>query len=130
MSGDELWLTEADIQALDAAVAKVFEQDPVPTFLSLVDAYCEFVASLEGYAFSIYDYDNDLALRDNLDLVLAFVDAPLRDKALVVLRSADEAFETQTVETVRRHGSGSPRSMRLPIRPGDELASDIESGNV
>ena len=96
--------------------------------------YAYFVSRVDGYGFSIYDYDNDLSVRDTVDEALAGCSEPLRDRVLAVFGPIDEAFLAKTVPYDRSFSSAKKLSenwhTRLPKNPGSELRSDIDSGNI
>ena len=100
-------------------------------FLDLVEQYSRFVAQLDGYAFTIYDYDNDVDARNLLDKALATVTSDERDAAEGILSGLDAAFLALTEPMQRRRIQAATKwNERIPIRRGEELASDIASGNL
>ena len=120
-------MTDADAQLREALAAlRVDDREP-PSLGGLLRAWRELTAAVErGYDWSVDEYWNDLACRDQL--------ARVRDAAPAYagrlddeLRVPDERFRAATRES-RRPREGARWFMNcVPIAPGPELAGDIEA---
>lgn len=123
-------LSQDEMAVLREAIASVTSR----SFNSLVNDYRLLVQSLDGYAFSIYDYDNDLSPRVTLSQALKKCSPEIQSKVSSGLRSLDMLFEERTTLVKRSFDNGEPESdlwySRLPARPGRELQDDIDSGNL
>ena len=95
------------------------------TLDELMDRYRKFVASIDGYPFSIYDYDDDVSVRVQLEDLIEQMTPEIRAE----LKGLDDVFMAQTVVS-RRSSAMGPWYDRLPISPGEEIATDILCGNV
>lgn len=124
-------LTHEDLAALDSAMKAV---GSTSGFKASFQDLVEFVHSLDGYDFSIYDYDNDVCVRESMDLAIQRCPAPLQERAQAVLQELDQDFLSRTVPVERSCSLSTQVSVdwhsRLPKNPGSELAKDIESGNL
>lgn len=119
---------------LSAALATVLPEGSDASFDQLVYQYRLFVHSVDGYAFTIYDYDNDLSVRESLDRALQSCSAELREKAQASLQKLDDQFLQETVAAERKYGPNCEDCSfnwysRLPRNPGDTLKEDIEAWN-
>jgi hypothetical protein len=97
---------------------------------SLLQAWQRFVTAVErGYDDSIYEYTNDLSVRDRLERVVAAASPGLRAQLEQALAPDDRRFEAATEEAARPLGSTYTTWwwQRVPARPGDELAQDLAS---
>jgi hypothetical protein len=89
-----------------------------------------FVATVErGYDDSIYEYTNDLSVRDRLEGVAAGAGPALRAKLHGALAEDDRQFEAATQEADRPLGEfaeeAPSRWVREPRRRAGELAGDL-----
>jgi hypothetical protein len=93
----------------------------------------DFVARVErGYDDSIYEYTDDLSVRDRLERVAQGAGAGLRAKLERRLAGDDRRFEAASEEGARALGEFGDTSApwwwrRLPLRRAGELAEDLES---
>jgi hypothetical protein len=91
-----------------------------------------FVTTVErGYEDSIYEYTNDLSVRDRLEGVAAGADSSLRAKLHSALAEDDRRFAAATQEAGRALGTfpdgALPWWRRVPRRRVGELAEDLEA---
>ena len=97
---------------------------------SLLQEWRRFVSTVErGYEDSIYEYTNDLSVRDRLERVVAGASPGLRAQLEGVLATEDGRFEAATEEAAR------PLAVtyttwwwrRVPRRRIGELAEDLRA---
>ena len=100
-----------------------------PSLDALLRGWSELVARVErGYDDSIYEYTNDLAVRDRLEAVLAGAGPELRAEVEARLAASDARFEAATEEGLRPLGDAPhPWWRRVPRRRVGELAEDLVS---
>lgn len=96
----------------------------------LVDQWGEFVGGLEhGYDDSIYEYTNDLAVRDRLQSLFAASSPSLRAKMESAIAPLDHrfAFATEPAARPLRANTGDLPSWwrRVPRRRDGEFADDL-----
>ena len=88
-----------------------------------------FVTAVErGYDDSIYEYTNDLSVRDRLEGLAAGAGPALRAKLIGAFSEDDRRFEAATQEAARPLGeSGGAWWRRVPRRRVGELAEDLDA---
>lgn len=98
--------------------------------------WAAFVRQVEtGYDDTIYDYTNDLSVRDLLEEQLAPL-SPADGEALrAELHPWDQRFEAATRPSIRPVAPGvkdreRPWWFRIPLKLSEELASDLRSEGV
>jgi hypothetical protein len=102
----------------------------------LMDRWSSFVGDVEGgYAFSIYDYTNDLSIRDILDSLASKVPESIKIQIANELKEADDRFTkaTRQVSAPILNGGSSAlgdRWFRIPKKLMEELRSDLESDGI
>ena len=96
---------------------------------AMLGRWSAFVTTVErGYDDSIYEYTNDLSVRDRLEGVTAGAGPALRAKLVGALAEDDRRFEAATQQAARPLGeSGGSWWRRVPRRLVGELAEDLES---
>jgi hypothetical protein len=100
---------------------------------AMLRRWSDFVTRVErGYDDSIYEYTNDLSVRDRLERVVQGAGPGLRAKLEGALAEDDGRFEAATEESARplgEFGEASPPWWwrRVPRRRPGELAEDLES---
>jgi len=97
---------------------------------SLLQDWKRFVTAVErGYDDSIYEYTNDLSVRDRLERVLAGASPGLRAQLERALAADDARFEAATGEAARPLGATYTTWWwrRVPLRLGGELAEDLRA---
>ena len=105
---------------------------PTHTLYSLLTKWEEFVISVErGYRFSIYDYTNDLSVRDILQRIIDQCPLALRHKICSAINTYDEQFKTITIEKSEPiyKLKADPSFWwwyRVPKYPGAELQNDLD----
>jgi hypothetical protein len=98
----------------------------------LLERWENFVSEVEeGYDDSIYEYTNDLSVRDLLQVVVDNCPLALRDKLIGALRIWDERFNKATEESKRPVLPDKERSQawwwfRVPVKRGSELVNDLQ----
>jgi hypothetical protein len=129
-----LELSPEEHEELARALADLAErsgrEDSLDTMLR---RWSGFVTEVErGYDDSIYEYTNDLSVRDRLASVAASAGPGLRAKLDGVLAEDDRRFVAATEETARAlrevtEASPSWWWRRVPVRRVGELADDLEA---
>ena len=99
---------------------------------AMLRGWDELVGRIErGYGDSIYEYTDDLSVRDRLERVVEGAGSALRAKLQARLDESDRRFEAATEESARPLAkSRDPRAPwwdRVPVRRIGELAGDLES---
>lgn len=100
---------------------------------AMLHRFSDFVTRVQrGYDDSIYEYTNDLTVRDRLQRVVQGARPGLRAKLERALAEGDRRFEAATEESARplgEFGEASPPWWwrRMPRRRPRELAEDLES---
>ena len=99
---------------------------------ALLGRWSAFVTTIErGYEDSIYEYTNDLSVRDRLEGVAAGAGPALRTKLHGALAADDRRFATATEEADRALGEFAEEApswwRRLPRRRVGELADDLDA---
>jgi hypothetical protein len=100
------------------------------TLGSLLGDWQRFVTAVErGYDDSIYEYTNDLSVRDRLERVVAGASPGLRDQLERAVAEDDRRFTAATEEAARPLGATRTTWWwrRVPVRRVGELADDLES---
>ena len=100
------------------------------TLGSLLQKWGRFVTAVErGYDDSIYEYTNDLSVRDRLERVVAGASPGLRAQLERALAPDDDRFETATEEAARPLGATYTTWWwrRVPLRRAGELADDLDA---
>ena len=97
---------------------------------AMLGSWSAFVTAVErGYEDSIYEYTNDLSVRDRLEGVAAEAGPALRTKLHGALAEDDRRFATATQEAERALGEFAERApswwRRVPRRRVGELAEDL-----
>ncbi len=98
---------------------------------ALLRGWSDFVTQVErGYGDSIYEYTNDLSVRDRLERVVEAAGPGLRAKLDGTLAADDRRFEAATEESARalgEFGLTTPQWWwrRVPRRLTGELAEDL-----
>jgi len=98
------------------------------TLGALLQKWSRFVTAVErGYDDSIYEYTNDLSVRDRLERVIACASPGLRAQLEGVLAAEDKRFEAATEEAARPLGVAYTGWWwrRVPLRRVGELAQDL-----
>jgi hypothetical protein len=102
------------------------------TLGALLGRWSGFVTAVErGYDDSIYEYTNDLSVRDRLEGVAAGAGPALRAKLHARLAEDDRRFAAATQETDRALGEFTEEApswwRRVPRRRVGELADDLDA---
>lgn len=101
----------------------------VPLLLEIWDNFVSEVD--EGYNNSIYEYTNDLSVRDLLQEIIDNSPSHLRDKMIAFVRISDERFRKASKESYRSLLPDKEKSQgwwwfRVPIKLGSELKNDLQ----
>ena len=99
---------------------------------AMLGRWRDFVTTVErGYDDSIYEYTNDLSVRDHLEAVAAGAGPALRAKVQGAIAEDDRRFEAATQEADRPLGEFTGEAptwwRRVPRRRVGELAEDLDS---
>ena len=99
---------------------------------AMLGRWSSFVTTVErGYDDSIYEYTNDLSVRDRLERLAAGAGPGLRAKLEGAVAEDDRRFEAATEEAARALGvfaDGAPAWWRrVPRRRVGELAEDLDA---
>jgi hypothetical protein len=100
---------------------------------AMLRRWSDFVTQVErGYDDSIYEYTNDLSVRDRLERIVQGAGPRLRAELDSAFVEDDRRFEAATEESARplgEFGNASPPWWwrRVPRRRAGELAEDLES---
>jgi hypothetical protein len=97
---------------------------------ALLQGWSRFVTEVErGYDDSIYEYTNDLSVRDRLERVVAGASPGLREQLERAVADDDRRFTAATEEAARPLGATRTAWWwrRVPVRRVGELADDLES---
>jgi hypothetical protein len=97
---------------------------------ALLSRWSEFVTAVErGYADSIYEYTNDLSVRDRLEAVAAGARPGLAAKLRGALAEDDRRFDAATEQAGRPLGAFAEEApswwRRVPQLRTGELADDL-----
>jgi hypothetical protein len=99
---------------------------------AMLGRWSAFVTTIErGYEDSIYEYTNDLSVRDRLERVVAGAGPALRAKLQGALAEDDRRFAAATQQANRPLGEFADEApswwRRVPRRRVGELAEDIDA---
>ncbi|MBI4422096.1 MAG: hypothetical protein HY554_00120 [Elusimicrobia bacterium] len=97
---------------------------------ALLSQWRSFVAEVErGYSWTLYEYQNDLSVRDQIDEILKALPASMRHQLSAPLAEADRRFEDATAPCARPVIRGERRLgawyRRVPKRAVGELEDDL-----
>ena len=120
-------MTAEDYDSVERAQQALEERGWRPSTLNEhVDDWASLVEEVEvGYSMTVYDYTNDLAVREWLDQVLPMLTERVRASLLSRLAPLDERFLRSTVTPAGPlPGCGTGTWCRLPRTLVDELRED------
>jgi hypothetical protein len=124
---DELEALEGVNAVLEQA--KRAQRSERRSITQLLGAWEQFVQSVDaGYDWSIYEYTNDLSVRDQIAEVLSVLKPGSLQWISDSVAAVDARFRDVTRELDRPLQSGADRGWwwrRVPSRPGEELAADL-----
>ncbi|HEY7447125.1 MAG TPA: hypothetical protein VH702_03195 [Vicinamibacterales bacterium] len=129
---DELRFTVEEQRVIDQALAeRSTGSAPGLSVAQLIERWERFVHEIaRGYEFTIYDYTNDLALRDIIQILLQ-LGPSIAGKLTPRVTLLDDLFRESTVEItrpIRRVGDVSTITWwyrRVPKRAGEDLLADL-----
>jgi hypothetical protein len=118
-------LTPDEREQLESRLAASGQQ----SLNELVRQWTDFVHAVErGYDDSIYEYTNDLSVRDILQRLLTAASPALRAKLERALAPVDERFTAATEESAQPLGTADGSWWRrVPKRRVGELADDLSA---
>jgi ribosomal protein L16 Arg81 hydroxylase len=102
----------------------------------LLDGWRHFVIQVEQeYEYSIYEYTNDLSIRDLLKEILSKAPQTLREKLIQEIRMWDNRFQEATQEISRPVVPRADHDLpswwfRIPRNLKGELAEDLRAEGV
>lgn len=82
-----------------------------------------------GYRLTIYDYTNDVMVRDEIERLLESVSPERRSQLEAGLQEVDELFRSATREVgapVNEQNGAGWWWYRVPFEAGEELARDLD----
>jgi hypothetical protein len=126
-------LTEEEREELGRLLAELAARTGREDSLgAMLGRWSSFVTDVErGYDDSIYEYTNDLSVRDRLESVVEGAGPGLRAKLDASLAEDDRRFAAATQEAARPLGefmdAGPSWWRRVPRRRAGELAEDLEA---
>ena len=131
-------LSNEAADTLDVILLELSKRAKHPlTFNQLLRQWGDFVVRVErGYRDSIYEYVNDLSVRDLLEEILERATQTLREDLTELIQPWDERFYNATEEANRSVLPGvtqeSPQHwwFRVPKKLGGELEEDLRSEGV
>lgn len=101
------------------------------TLPAMLSRWEHFISEVEaGYADSIYEYTNDLSVRDLLQTVVENSPLALGNALRTVLQPLDDRFRGATAESEnaalsKRRARSAWWWFRIPVKPGYELKNDL-----
>lgn len=100
-----LHLTRDEAAVVSPILARLSRTAGFPLALNrLLADWAQFVAEVErGYGRGVYDYENDLSVRDLLEQVLTQAPAVTHEKIVAVIRPWDRRFVEATRHAPSRH---------------------------
>jgi hypothetical protein len=130
-------LSRDEARVLDAILTSLSERAKYPLSLKyLLHKWEDFIAKVEkGYDGSIYEYTNDLSLRDVLEEILLKVPQSLHDKLLEGVHPWDDRFYGATRQVSRSLAPGVTKGVppwwfRIPNKLGQEMESDLRVDGI
>ncbi|HQF62250.1 MAG TPA: hypothetical protein PLT26_07085 [Anaerolineaceae bacterium] len=130
---DKIQLSSEEECMLEPILASMSQKaNHTLTLPLLMERWKNFVDEVEaGYDDCIYEYTNDLTVRDLLQIVLDNSPLTLRDKLIGALQIWDQRFDAATEISARSvlPDKGKTQAwwwFRVPIRPGAELKNDLQ----
>jgi len=131
-------LTPEEFDALNAILQRLSKRAKyILTLEQLLHRWQDFVVQAErGYQNSIYEYTNDLSVRDLLEEILRESPQTLRKELMQLIRPWDERFYNATKRIKRPvlpnvgQESRSWWWFRVPKSVGGELEEDLRSEGI
>jgi hypothetical protein len=128
-------LTPNERATLDQIIDPLSKSSKYPLSLNLlIKKWQDFVAKVQkGYSFSIYDYTNDLSVRDLLQQISEQVPKPLMKKIVDIINPIDDKYIKTTRKVDRPLSSFESISedqfwwFRIPKVLKEELKKDLIS---
>lgn len=132
---NSLSLSSEDIQMLEPILAELSQRSGRKQTLDrLLSRWERFVSKVEmGYRLSIYDYTNDLSIRDFLQVILNDCPTDIHSRLHEWIESWDNRLilVTKQVEKPLLPPLGEEGLgwwwFQIPLHPGDELKKDLEN---
>ncbi len=129
----QIHLSREEEQMLEPVLSSLSQKARYTLTLPLLlERWENFVNKVEdGYDESIYEYTNDLSIRDLLQIVIDNSPLILRNKLIGTLQVWDERFVKSTEKSEHPVLPGKKKSQtwwwfRVPVRPGSELKNDLQ----
>jgi len=132
---NSLPLSSEDVKLLEPILAKLSQRSGRKQTLDrLLNRWSRFVSKVEtGYRLSIYNYTNDLSIRDFLQVILNNCPKNLHDRLIEWTESWDNRLilVTKQVEKPLLPPLAEEELgwwwFRIPLNPGDELKKDLQN---
>jgi hypothetical protein len=132
-----LQLSRDEAQKLDAILTSVSARAKYPFSLSyLLQKWGDFVAQVDkGFEGSIYEYTNDLSIRDVLEEILLKAPPSLHDKIMQRVQPWDDRLHEVTRKASRPLAPGVPPDapswwLRIPKKLARQLEDDFRSEGI
>ena len=132
-----LQLSRDETRMLGAILTSLSERTKYPLSLnSLLQRWEDFVAQVEkGYEGSIYEYTNDLSIRDVLQEILLKVPLSLHDTLLQRVQPWDDRLHEATCTSRRPLAPAVPHDapswwFRIPKKLATQLENDLRSEGI
>lgn len=103
------------------------------TLNKIINSWENFIVQIEkGYVDSIYEYTNDLSVRNLIQKIIEKVPPEIKHKLLTKVKALDDKFLLITYEIDKPLGIGYNKQSeywwyRLPINISEELEDDLKS---
>lgn len=125
-------LTVAEREELQALLGATDAAAPARSLNELIGDWASLVTAIErGYDDSIYEYTNDLGVRDQLEDLIQAAPSGLRAKIQGAVAPLDARFTTATEQAARPLSAASGQLPawwhRVPARRTGELADDLDA---
>lgn len=125
-------LTAAEREELQALLGSTDAAAPTRSLNELIGGWARLVTAIErGYDDSIYEYTNDLGVRDRLEGLIQAAPSGLRAKIQSAVAPLDARFTTATEQAARPLSAAGSQFQawwhRVPTRRDGELADDLEA---
>ena len=136
MEDKKIELTQEEQMAIEPILEELSEQARFNISLErLLDKLRIFIKEVEnGYDFSIYDYLNDLTIRDHVEKILRTAPSTLLEKLSREIQIVDQRFKDATVKLEKPLRKDNKEVSwwwyRIPRNPGEELRDDLKSEGI
>ncbi len=127
-------LTVNEYEIVNNVILEISEQNKQNLTLNkIINGWEVFITQIEkGYVDSIYDYTNDLSLRNIISKVINNLPREIQKKLILRIKILDDKFISVTQEIDQPLGRGYNKQkefwwFRIPKNVGGELEEDLKS---